>query len=91
MNENVGRERALNYSHNFIINIIEYRICKLFKKNTFDVNYKRIRTVILKLNSYGFIDANKRGTHNQLNFEIKQSIRDNINSILYSESCYLRS
>ncbi|XP_060881349.1 GATA zinc finger domain-containing protein 4-like [Metopolophium dirhodum] len=55
--------RDLNYSYNFCINNIKHRVCKLFFKNTLAISDRPIRTVISRLNNYGFIKEDKCGKH----------------------------
>lgn len=78
--------RDLNYSYNFCINNIKHRL-NYFSKIHPILVIDQFRMVISRLN-------NKRGKHKdhkKLDFEIKQSVRNHINSIPRIESHYLRA
>lgn len=58
------QNKELNNSYNCIINNNKHRVCKLFFKNTIRIKERPTRTVISRINENGFIEAHKRGQHN---------------------------
>lgn len=90
------KERTGNNSFHFAVNGDKVRVCKLFFKNTLDVNDRVIRTVSEKRMSQSnvVVAPDRRGkhaNHHSIDPVAKQGVLDHINSIPRIESHYLRS
>lgn len=86
--------RALNTAFYFEINGSKTRVCKPFFKSTLDLSYKAIKTALSKKTESGVIECDLRGKHNHhptIDPQIRQSVKDFINSIPRIESHYLRA
>jgi hypothetical protein len=91
---NTQNFRALNNAFYFEINGSKIRVCKPFFKSTLDLSNKAIKTALLKKTESGTIEADFRGKHNHhptIDPQIRQSVKDFINSIPRIESHYLRA
>lgn len=88
-------KRRPNYSFYFQTeNGIKMRVCKMFFKNTLDINDRTILTVRNKTIASGSLIGDLRGkhkNHKKLDEQIKNYIRTHINSIPRVESHYLRA
>lgn len=93
------RERSTRRQNNafyFEINNEKIRVCKLFFKNTLSINDRPIRTVINKrdLHHPQFLVNDLRGKHRnhyKLDDELKESVRQHIQSIPRIPSHYCRA
>ncbi|CAH2102382.1 unnamed protein product [Euphydryas editha] len=86
--------RALNTAFYFEVNESKIRVCKPFFKSTLDLSHKAIKTALSKKTESGVIQADFRGRHDNhptIDPQIKQSVKDFINSIPRIESHYLRA
>lgn len=86
--------RVLNNAFYFEINGSKIRVCKPFFKSTLDLSNKAIKTALSKKTESGIIQADFRGKHNHhptIDPQIRQSVKDFINSIPRIESHYLRA
>lgn len=89
-------QRTKNNAFYFNHNNQKVRVCKLFFKNTLDINDRPIRTVIEKRNKIGGAvpEPEKRGKHTNhktIDPAIRQGIREFIESIPKIESHYTRA
>ncbi|XP_068209112.1 uncharacterized protein [Palaemon carinicauda] len=87
--------RALNSAFNFHVNGEKVRVCKLFFKNTLDINDRPIRTVLekQKKNAGTLLEPDLRGKHDNhatVSQEIRDGIKQHIDSIPKIESHYTR-
>lgn len=84
--------RDFNQAFYFDING-RIRVCKLFFKSTLGINDRPIRTVISKKKSTGVVQPDLRGhnPHFTVSADIKNGVREHINSIPRIESHYLRA
>lgn len=72
---------------------VRIRVCKTFLRNTLGITDRPIRTIITKKEEALFVPEDGRGRHKnhaKLDDEIRQSVKDHINSIPRIESHYLR-
>lgn len=91
---NRTRDRSENKAYHFQINDKFIRECRLFFLNTLDIGDTMLRNALNKTNSEGFIDSDRRGKHGnqaKLDTDMKQFIREHIQSIPKIESHYLRA
>ncbi|XP_068221553.1 uncharacterized protein [Palaemon carinicauda] len=90
----IGRSRqprALNSAFNFHVNGEKVRVCKLFFKNTLDINDRPIRTVLEKQKKIAgtLLEPDLRGKHDYhatVSQEIRDGIKQHVNSIPKIES-----
>ncbi|CAH2098128.1 unnamed protein product [Euphydryas editha] len=88
------QQKALNTAFYFEVNESKIRVCKPFFKSTLDLSNKAIKTALSKKTESGVIQADFRGRHDHhptIDPQIKQSVKDFINSIPRIESHYLRA
>lgn len=88
--------RAMNNAFYFHVNGEKIRVCKLFFKNTLDINDRPIRTVIEKRKKIAgtLLEPDRRGKHGNhptVSQEIRESIKQHIDSIPKIESHYTRA
>lgn len=88
--------RKFNSAFYFNIKGNKFRVCKLFFKNTLDINDRPIRTVIAKKDEYmnDLLEEDRRGKHGhhvKKDEEMRKEIRTFIASIPKVESHYRRS
>lgn len=86
--------RNLNSAFYFEVNGERIRVCKTFFKATLDINDRPIRTVLAKKDATGFVATDLRGKHDKhptVGAEVKNSVRNHIDSIPRIESHYLRA
>lgn len=93
-----GQRAPRNHNSAFYFNIRDQRVrvCKLFFRNTLDINDRPIRTVLAKKNQVaGAVMAeDKRGKHGnqpKMDETMKRRIVDHINKIPKIESHYMRA
>lgn len=91
-----GSTRRPNNAFYFDVKEKRIRICKKFFKNTLSINDRPIRTVLSKrdLNHPQFVQDDlrgKHGNHPKLDEEIKESIRQHIDSVPRIPSHYCRA
>lgn len=85
--------RGPKHSFSFEIDKNKRRVCKIFFKNTLNINNRPIATVIEKKNQLGIVEEEKRGKHGKqkkVSSDIIQGIKNHIDSIPRIESHYLR-
>lgn len=90
------KKRDNNNAYYFIINDNKIRVCKIFFKNTLDINDRPIRTVQDKRNKVAnvLLDSDKRGKHGKhrkIDEALKESAKNFINMIPKIESHYTRA
>lgn len=89
-------QRGLNNAFHFYLDGKKVRVCKLFFKNTLDINDRPIRTVISKQNKIAdvLLEEDRRGKHGQQK-KVSKGIRDDIEQFIESipkiESNYTRA
>ena len=86
--------RALNTAFYFVLDGLLIRVCKKIFKSTLDLNDRPIKTALSKKSYSGFIAGELRGKHGNhptISSEVKESVRNSINSIPRVESHYLRA
>ena len=89
------QEKQRNFNQSFFFSLQEkkIRVCKLFLKNTPVICDRPIRTVIEKKEN-NFLQTDNRGkhlNHYKVDADIKDSVREHINSIPRTEIHYLRA
>lgn len=85
--------RNLNNAFYFTIEGQKIRVCKHFFKTTLDINDRVISTVLKKRLQGGTVAEDRRGkhgSHQKVSDDVKNSVREHINSIPRIESHYLR-
>ena len=90
------KPRKNNNLFHFISGPNQVRVCKLFFKNTLDINDRTIRTVIDKQNKVAgtLVEKDKRGRHDNhttVDPEITKRVKAHIDSIPRIESHYTRA
>ncbi|XP_072395046.1 uncharacterized protein [Diabrotica undecimpunctata] len=94
---NVQNPRKPNKAYFFLNNNKAIRVCKLFFIATLAINHKVISTVFRKLNlcdSCRVLENDKRGRHGnhyKISENVKNNVRNHINSIPRIESHYCRA
>lgn len=91
---NAERPREPNKAYYLKDDNEKVRVCKTFFTNTLGITPKMIRTVINKSKNNNYMEDDKRGKHNQhkrVSDDLKNDIKDFINSIPRIESHYLRA
>lgn len=87
-------QRGLNFAFYFHLkDDTKIRVCKTFFRNTLDINDRVIQTIRNKT-TFGTVTDDGRGKHKhhpKVDENIKQSVRDHINSIPRIKSHYLRA
>ena len=88
--------RKNNSSFHFMKGQSQVRVCKLFFKNTLDINDRPIRTVLEKQNKLAdvLMEPDKRGKHGKhvsVEPEIRKGVKEHIESIPQIESHYTRA
>ena len=88
--------RNNNSSFHFMKDQSQVRVCKLFFKNTLDINDRPIRTVLEKQNKLAdvLMEPDKRGKHGKhvsVDPEIRKGVKEHIESIPQIESHYTRA
>lgn len=86
--------RALNTAFYFEVNASRTKVCKTFFKSTLDLNDRVITTALSKKTESGMIEGEMRGKHGKqptIDPQVKDSVKDFINSIPRIESHYLRA
>ena len=94
--ESSRRPRINNNAFYFQIGEKNVRVCKVFFRNTLDINDRNIRTVIEKKSKTltGILEDDQRGKHKNhptVDLEILNGIKEHINSIPRIESHYTRA
>lgn len=89
------KKKTFTCAYFFNINDQKVRVCKLFFKNTLNISNCAIDTVLKKINEFGFLEKEKRGTHlnraNKMDENIIAGVIQHINSFPKTESHYCRS
>ena len=80
------KKRRINNTFYFNLPLCRVRMCKLFFRNTLDINDRPIRTVLEKTNKVAntVLEEDKRGNHGKqatVNEHIKEGNREHIRSI----------
>lgn len=91
---NAERPRKNNKAFYLMVDNLQIRVCKVFFKNTLNITDRMIRTVVNKIDQNGFLGNDLRGrhdSHNRVDPQLLQDIRDHINSIPRIESHYVRA
>lgn len=88
-------ERRCNYAFYFqSLEGKKIRVCKTFFRNTLDINDRTILTVRNKTSSSGVVTEDMRGrhtNHKKVSEQLKNDVRNHINTIPRIESHYLRA
>lgn len=90
--ENLSRRTYSNY-YFFTINLTKIAVCKTFFLNTLAISAQVVKTVIKKKGVHGTVNKDLRGMvckNSQIEEDVKQNIRDHINSFDFIESHYCR-
>lgn len=89
-----GSNRGQNIAYYFTSQGKQVRVCKGFFMKTLHIGDKFIRNTFKKKNGIGILEKDKRGYHSnkpKLSNDIKQAIRNHINSFPRVDSHYLRA
>lgn len=83
----------MKHAFYFTIDGQKQKVCKVFLKNTLDINDRTVRAVTEKINPVGIVEPDLRGkheNHGQIPAELLDGVRNHIKSIPRIESHRLR-